>query len=71
MCPFCIGTGLLLLSGSGSAGGVGAAALALRSMTRRKGRILRDSTVQPPSDAGGSAEAKGSIAASKLRRPPA
>jgi hypothetical protein len=34
MCPLCIGTALLLWSGTGSAGGV--AAVALRSIRRRR-----------------------------------
>jgi hypothetical protein len=35
MCPLCIGTALLLWSGTGSAGGV--AAISLRSIKRRRG----------------------------------
>lgn len=53
MCPLCIGSALYLLGGAGSAGG--AAALALRSLTRRghhaqdePGRSLRPDAESMP-----------------------
>lgn len=56
MCPACIGSALLVLSGIGSAGG--AAAFTLRSITRGRSRSLSD-------NASGRAEQSGSSAVSK------